>query len=122
MSRRKTFRNGTRQAALALLLAASATHAALAPVPLFETLGVEQGLPSSRVFEVAADRQGFLWVATGDGLARYDGVGFKVWRHDPIDPTSLPDNFLQTVFVDRSDRVWVGTEDGGLSMLDSARM
>jgi len=104
-----------------LLLAAARASAALAPAPLFETLGIEQGLPSSRVEEVVEDRAGFLWVATGDGLARYDGVGFKVWRHDPSDPLSLPANGVQTVFVDREDRVWLGTVDGGLSMLDATR-
>ncbi len=94
---------------------------ALAPTPLFETLGVEHGLPSTRVYEVVSDRSGFLWVATAEGLARYDGVAFEVWRHDPSDPRSLPANDVQTVFVDREDRVWLGTVDGGLSMLDDTR-
>jgi signal transduction histidine kinase/CheY-like chemotaxis protein/streptogramin lyase len=93
----------------------------LAPTPLFETLGVEHGLPSTRVYEVVSDRAGFLWIATAEGLARYDGVGFAVWRHDPADPASLPANDVQTVFVDREDRVWLGSVDGGLSMLDEAR-
>ena len=101
-----------------LLLAAEAS--ALPPTPLFETLGVEDGLPSSRVYEVVEDRSGFLWVATAEGLARYDGVEFRVWRRDPADPGSLPGNDVQTVFVDRDDRVWVGTVDGGLSLLDPA--
>ena len=61
----------------------------LAPTPLFETLGVEQGLPSSKVYEMAQDRQGFLWIATADGLARYDGVGFAIWRRDPADHNQI---------------------------------
>jgi signal transduction histidine kinase/CheY-like chemotaxis protein len=107
-------------AVLALPCAALAA-APLTPTPLFESLGVEHGLPSSRVFEVAEDRSGFLWIATADGLARYDGVGFEVWRRDPARADSLPANDVQTVFVDREDRVWVGTVDGGLSMLDVDR-
>lgn len=104
-----------------LIVAAPAGAAGLALTPLFEKIGVEQGLPSERVSQVVSDRQGFLWVATADGLARYDGVSFTVYRHDPADPHSLPGNDVSTVFVDRSDRVWVGTVDGGLSMLDASR-
>lgn len=92
---------------------------ALPPTPLFETLGVEQGLPSTSIYEVVEDRNGFLWVATANGLARYDGVAFRVWQRDPGRPGSLPANDVQTVFVDREDRVWAGTVDGGLSMLDA---
>ena len=95
--------------------------AALPPTPMFDTLGVEAGLPTTQVYALAQDRDGHLWVATGDGLARYDGVGFTVYRHDPGDPGSLPANNVQTVYVDREDRVWAGTEGGGLAMLDPAR-
>lgn len=113
---------GLRLAVFAVLAwAAPQPSCALAPTPLFETLGVEHGLPSTRVYEVVSDRAGFLWVATAEGLARYDGVAFEVWRHDPSDPGSLPANDVQTVFVDREDRVWLGTVDGGLSMLDATR-
>ena len=93
---------------------------ALPPTPLFETFGVDDGLPTTRIYEVVEDRRGFLWIATAEGLARYDGVDFAVWRRDPADPASLPANDVQTVFVDREDRVWLGTVDGGLSLLDPA--
>lgn len=112
-------RKGWRGAVLGGLLVA-AEAGALPPTPLFETLGVEDGLPSSRVYEVVEDRSGFLWIATAEGLARYDGVEFRVWRRDPADPGSLPANDVQTVFVDREDRVWLGTVDGGLSLFDRA--
>jgi signal transduction histidine kinase/sugar lactone lactonase YvrE/ActR/RegA family two-component response regulator len=92
--------------------------AALPPTPLFETFGVAEGLPTTRIYEVVEDRRGFLWIASAEGLARYDGVDFTVWRRDPSDPASLPANDVQTVFVDREDRIWLGTVDGGLSLLD----
>jgi signal transduction histidine kinase/ligand-binding sensor domain-containing protein/CheY-like chemotaxis protein len=106
---------------LAALLVLAAPARALAPVPLFRVIGTAEGLPSAQVYEVAGDARGYLWFATADGLARYDGSGFAVWRHDPEDPASLPDNAVQTLYIDRADQVWVGTEDGGLAVLDPAR-
>lgn len=99
-------------------LVAGAAVAALPEAPRLRSFGVADGLPSLVVHAVAQDSEGYLWVATGDGLARYDGVGFKVWRHAPGDPASLPGNVVQALHVDRHDRVWVGTEGGGLSLYD----
>ncbi|HVF35747.1 MAG TPA: two-component regulator propeller domain-containing protein, partial [Candidatus Saccharimonadia bacterium] len=106
---------------LVLGLAVVPCAAVLPPTPMFETLGVEAGLPSSDVYDIAEDRDGFLWLATGDGLARYDGIGFTTWRHSPDDPASLPANNVQAVHVDRENRVWAGTEGGGLAMLGPER-
>ncbi|MHB8912851.1 MAG: hybrid sensor histidine kinase/response regulator, partial [Lysobacter sp.] len=70
---------------------------------------------------MAQDRAGYLWVATTDGLARYDGVGVRVWRHVPGDPAALPGNYIAAVHVDGKDRVWVAIEGRGLSVLDAGR-
>jgi len=102
---------------------APAAHAVapLHPTPLFRKFGVADGLPSSSVHQIAEDREGFLWVATVDGLARYDGVGFRVFRHDPNDATSIAGNDITTIFIDRDNRIWCGLESHGLDMLDAAR-
>jgi signal transduction histidine kinase/ActR/RegA family two-component response regulator len=112
-----------RSSCLAALLAWFGAAAALelAPTPAFETFDTEDGLPSSLVQTIAEDRNGFLWVGTLDGLARYDGTGFEVFRRDPAVADSLPSNLVQAVLVDSADRVWVGTTDGGLAMLDQTR-
>ena len=70
---------------------------------------------------VARDHAGYLWLATPDGLARYDGVGFRIWRNIPGDPGSLPGNNVQALHVDAQDRIWIASEAGGLSVLDARR-
>ena len=89
--------------------------------PAFQVFGVADGLPSNRLTGLALDREGYLWIATRDGLARFDGVGYTVYRHVPGQAGTLPGNFVQTVFVDSRDRVWVGIEGKGLCVLDRQR-
>ncbi|MFT4198434.1 MAG: two-component regulator propeller domain-containing protein, partial [Pseudoxanthomonas sp.] len=96
-------------------------RAGVPEIPRLRVLGPNEGLPSTGIPALARDRQGYLWLATWDGLARYDGVGFRVWRHDPAQPASLPGNMVQALYIDTRDRVWVGTEHGGLSVLDAQR-
>lgn len=89
--------------------------------PHVRVLGPREGLPTSAVNALDRDRAGFIWIATSDGLARYDGSGFHTWRHQAGDPRTLTGNWVQTVHVDARDRVWVSSEFGGLSMLDGRR-
>src|SRR5690606_18693519 len=101
--------------------ATPAADAAVPETPRLRIIGAGQGLPSTDFFGLARDRDGYIWIATGDGLARYDGLTMRVWRYEPDDPRSLPGNNVQFVHVDARDRVWVATENGGLSMLDRDR-
>ena len=94
---------------------------ALPETPQFRQVGVADGLPSSGITGLALDREGYLWISTRDGLARYDGVGYRIYRHQPGVAGTLPGNFVQTVFVDAGNRVWVGVEGKGLSVLDADR-
>ena len=100
-----------------LLMLVATARAALPETPLLRSYGVSDGLPSSSVNAIAQDSRGYLWLATDDGLARYDGVGFRVWRHDPADPGSLPGNLVQALHVDAQDRVWVAIEGQGFALL-----
>ncbi|MCE7031890.1 ATP-binding protein [Lysobacter sp. GX 14042] len=90
-------------------------------MPQPRVLGAADGLPSTSVNGIARDREGHVWVATADGLARYDGIGFRSWRHDPGDPRTLPGNYVTVLHVDQADRVWAAVEGRGLSMLDTRR-
>ena len=107
--------------AAALWVVAAAPAWALPETPQFRKVGVAEGLPSSFLNGMALDRDGYLWIASRDGLARFDGVGYKVFQHVPADPAALPGNVVQTVFVDASNRVWVGVQGQGLCVVGSDR-
>ena len=84
----------------------------------FNHLGLEDGLSQSSIYGIVQDRRGFLWFATEDGLNRYDGYGFQVYKPDPDDPNSLADGFIQTLVIDRDGCLWIGTNNGGLDRFD----
>ncbi len=85
--------------------------------PSFRRLDIADGMPSSQVMDVMQDRKGYIWVATADGLARFDGIGFRVYRHNPSDAESIPCNDVQTVFEDSHERLWLGCADRGLALM-----
>lgn len=95
--------------------------AAVPERPHFRIIGPAQGLPSTEIKALARDHDGYLWIATADGLARYDGVGMRVWRYDPANAAGLPGNNIQALMVDADDRVWVAVEGAGISVLDAQR-
>lgn len=86
--------------------------------PAFRSYGVGDGLPSMTAMDLTQDRNGYLWVATRDGLARFDGREFTVFRNAPDQPDSLPCNDVQTTLATRDGRIWVGCESTGFAMLD----
>jgi signal transduction histidine kinase/ligand-binding sensor domain-containing protein len=84
----------------------------------FEQLSLEHGLSQSVVLGILQDSKGFLWFATQDGLNRYDGYEFVVYKHDSEDPTSISDSFAQAIFEDQDGVLWIGTNVGGLNRFD----
>ncbi|RZA22179.1 MAG: hybrid sensor histidine kinase/response regulator [Lysobacteraceae bacterium] len=108
-------------ATLGLLLLCACALAAVPERPRFRIVGATQGLPSTEIKVLARDHDGYLWIATADGLARYDGVGMRVWRRQPGDGLGLPGNNVQALMVGPDQRVWVATEGGGISVLDAQR-
>ncbi|MCO5274317.1 MAG: ATP-binding protein [Flavobacteriales bacterium] len=96
-----------------LLLNASTACAQYDTLSLpFQRLTIEDGLAQGMVASIIQDRAGFMWFATKDGLCRYDGYGFKVFRHDPADSTSLRDNYVLKIFEDSHGLLWLGTGTG----------
>lgn len=106
---------------LLLLLTLEAVAQPLPETPRFRSFGLDQGLPSLFITAVAQDRQGYLWVATDNGLARFDGVSFDVHRHRPDDPDTLRGNHVQALYIDDQDRVWASIQGRGFSVLDADR-
>jgi ligand-binding sensor domain-containing protein len=84
----------------------------------FRSLQIEDGLSQSSVYSCFQDSRGFLWFTTEDGLNRYDGYDFLVYRNDPSDPHSLSYNYVSVVYEDRSGTLWVGTFGQGLNRFD----
>lgn len=81
----------------------------------FQQLTMEDGLSNNRVFSIIQDRIGFMWFGTSDGLNRYDGYEFKVFRSDPNDSTSISNNSIETLCEDSNSNIWIGTKDGILN-------
>lgn len=77
-----------------------------------ENLGLESDLSESSVRSIVQDDHGYLWVGTLDGLNRYTGYGFDVFRHNPKDTNSISDNTINAVFEDSKGQIWVGTQYG----------
>ncbi len=73
------------------------------------------GLSSSAVYKVFQDSRGYIWAGTSEGLNRFDGKNFKVFKHSPFDSTSLSDNWVVAIAEDRLGTIWVGTHNGGLN-------
>jgi PAS domain S-box-containing protein len=78
----------------------------------FQRLSVEDGLSNTWVRAVVKDSRGFLWLATPDGLNRYDGSRVVHYRHRADDPHSLVSSEVWSLFEDRRQRLWVGTAEG----------
>lgn len=83
----------------------------------FQNLDINQGLSQSSVNCILQDEKGFIWMGTQDGLNRYDGFGFKVFRNDPENATTISNNYIKTACRSADGKIWVGTENG-LNLFD----
>jgi len=106
---------------LGLVLCCSSVFAGLPETPQFRQSTVADGLPSSTLYAVTQDKKGFIWIASKDGLARYDGVGYKIYRYAPGDDNALPGNVVQALHVDDRDQLWIAIEGQGISRLNAER-
>ena len=84
----------------------------------FEHLTIDDGLSQNAVLALLQDSQGYIWIGTQDGLNRYDGITFTLFRNDPKDPDSISHNSISALFEDLNGFLWVGTSGGGLNRYD----
>lgn len=84
----------------------------------FKKISIEQGLSQSSVQAILQDKLGYMWFGTEDGLNRFDGYTFRIFKHDPEDPTSLSNNNILALFQDQEGSIWIGTNGSGLDRYD----
>ena len=107
-----------RRLCLACLLAAPLPVLAGALHSLrFDHFSIDQGVPSTGVLSVYQSRQGYIWLGTSNGLARYDGRHMKVFDSEPGDTTSLSSSRVVSILEDDNQHLWVGSRRG-LDKLD----
>ena len=113
---------------IALWAAAASTVAGAQPAPTapgpagaawrFQHLTIDDGLSQNVADALLQDRQGFIWIGTKDGLNRFDGVEFVVYRHDPFDVGTLSEDHVTALTEDHDGTLWIGTDGGGLNRFD----
>jgi signal transduction histidine kinase/ligand-binding sensor domain-containing protein len=87
----------------------------------FRTYTPSEGLSQATSRALVQDRDGFVWIGTQDGLNRFDGYSFRIYKHDRSDPTTLSHNHIWALLADPDGSVWVGTQAGGLNRYDPTR-
>ncbi|TFF37523.1 hybrid sensor histidine kinase/response regulator [Mucilaginibacter psychrotolerans] len=85
----------------------------------FTSITVKEGLSANTVTAIIKDRNGLMWFGTTNGLSKYDGNNFTVYRHHQGDKTSLPSNEVLALFIDHTGKLWIGTAAGGLCYYDT---
>ncbi len=84
----------------------------------FEHISLEQGLSQSVINVIFQDSKGFLWIGTEDGLNRYDGYGFKIYKPEAENENSLSNRWITAIVEDQDGFIWIGTRQGGLNRFD----
>ena len=85
----------------------------------FGYMSISDGLSQMSVSAIVQDSDGYMWFGTRDGLNRYDGREFKIYRNDIEDTLSLSDNYIKILVADNNGDLWIGTANG-LNHYDSS--
>src|ERR1700742_1038691 len=86
--------------------------------PPNERFGVKEGLSQGLVMSMMQDKEGYMWFGTSDGLNKYDGYNITVYRNNPDDKYSLPENVVSNVAEDMYGNFWVVAYHKGLYLFD----
>jgi ligand-binding sensor domain-containing protein/signal transduction histidine kinase len=88
------------------------------PQLYFERLTTENGLSHNKINCFLQDKRGFMWIGTEDGLNRYDGRTFTIFRNEPGNASSLSGNIITDIIEDSNQLLWIATADGGMTRYD----
>lgn len=117
MNKKRSF--GAVTGSIFITLLAAYTASAQTADRYFRNISIDKGLSQSTVFIITQDTLGFMWMGTQDGLNRYDGRSFKVYRPAKNAPGSIGSYYIRSLFTDRQGRLWIGG-NGGISSYDYA--
>ncbi len=84
----------------------------------FKKIQVDEGLSENAVYSILQDSKGFMWFGTKDGLNRFDGNSFRVFRRNAKKPNSIGNNFIRCIIEGNDQNLYIGT-DAGLYIMDT---
>ncbi|MGZ8558898.1 MAG: ligand-binding sensor domain-containing protein, partial [Chitinophagaceae bacterium] len=87
----------------------------------FTHYGVSSGLASNEAITSLQDEQGFIWIATNNGLQRFDGQRYLGFRHQKNNPSSIPHNYIVQLLLDKKKNLWILTNDGKVGIFDTKK-
>ena len=87
----------------------------------FDFYSQEHGLSNNQIHSILQDKKGWMWFGTSQGVCRFDGYKFTVFKNDADDSTSLRGNLVRAIFQDSKGQLWMGTENGGLNKYNRER-
>ncbi len=85
------------------------------PLDFFDN---QDGMSQGTINCIVQDKFGYMWLGTQDGLNKFDGLNFTVYKSDIDDPNSISDNYITALIEDREGNLWIGTSTGGLNKYD----
>jgi signal transduction histidine kinase/ligand-binding sensor domain-containing protein len=84
----------------------------------FERLDINSGLSQNHIMSILQDSRGFMWFGTRDGLNKYDGYKFTIYKNDPENNSSISNNFISGIAEDSKGNIWIATRGGGMNRYD----
>lgn len=81
----------------------------------FKHFTISSGLSNSYITDILQDKRGYIWIGTTDGLNRFDGYDFKVYKRNPFDKTSIGGNNIRCLYEDSHGNLWAGLLNGIVS-------
>ncbi|HXI01129.1 MAG TPA: two-component regulator propeller domain-containing protein [Sphingobacteriaceae bacterium] len=83
----------------------------------FKHLTINNGLSQNSVFSIFQDKDDYIWIGTEDGLNRFDGYEFTIYKHENNNPKSISNSRINAIYEDPRGNLWIGTADG-LNLFD----